>query len=230
MADTLEQVVIRQRRPLRSIFLLLTGMMIGAACLGGWLYFYQTDMEKRLNTLQTQHQQLLTDNQRLQQQNTQLGTALTSYDQQVATQKVTAEKLEQRLAELQDTVIELNQELAFYQNITQGNSSSELQVRELQLRQDEASPGSYHYRLVITQGENIKEPVQGQITLAIIAGEDKRQIAEHDLHVRYVQVVEGRLSLTADMQPEKLAVRLSQDDKTLTSREFDWQLATPLRP
>lgn len=230
MADTLEQVVIKQRRPLRGLFLLLLGIIAGATALGSWLYFYQTEWQKQLSTLQKKHQQVLIDNQRLQQQNTRLSTALTGYDQQVATQKAMSAELEQRLKDLQDQVIDLSQELTFYQNITQGNSSSELQVREFQLRKDGNAPEAYRYRLVITQGKNIKEAIQGQISLAIIAGDDKREIAQHDLNLRYVQVIEGQLSLSADMQPEKLAVRLTDGNTELASREFDWQVNMPLTP
>lgn len=230
MASTMDQLVIKQRRPLRGLFLLLLGIITGAGALGIWLYIHQTEWEKQLSTLQAKHQQVLVDNQRLQQQNTRLSTALTGYDQQVATQKAMSAELEQRLKDLQDQVIDLSQELTFYQNITQGNSSSELQVREFELRKDGNDPDAYRYRLVVTQGKNIKEAIQGQITLAIIAGDDNREIARHDLNLRYVQVVEGQLSLSADMQPEKVAVRLSDGNTELASREFDWQVNMPLTP
>lgn len=230
MASTMDQLVIKQRRPLRGLFLLLLGIITGAVALGSWLYFYQTEWQKQLSTLQAKHQQVLVDNQRLQQQNTRLSTALTGYDQQVATQKAMSAELEQRLKDLQDQVIDLSQELTFYQNITQGNSSSELQVREFELRKEGNDPDAYRYRLVVTQGKNIKEAIQGQITLAIIAGDDNREIARHDLNLRYVQVVEGQLSLSADMQPEKVAVRLSDGNTELASREFDWQVNMPLTP
>ncbi len=230
MASTMDQLVIKQRRPLRGLFLLLLGIITGAGALGSWLYVHQTEWEKQLSTLQSKHQQVLVDNQRLQQQNTRLSTALTGYDQQVATQKAMSAELEQRLKDLQDQVIDLSQELTFYQNITQGNSSSELQVREFELRKEGNDPDAYRYRLVVTQGKNIKEAIQGQITLAIIAGDDNREIARHDLNLRYVQVVEGQLSLSADMQPEKVAVRLSDGNTELASREFDWQVNMPLTP
>lgn len=230
MANTMDQLVIKQRRPLRGLLLLLLGIITGAGALGSWLYVYQTEWEKQLSTLQAKHQQVLVDNQRLQQQNTRLSTALTGYDQQVATQKAMSAELEQRLKDLQDQVIDLSRELTFYQNITQGNSSSELQVREFELRKADNAPDAYRYRLVVTQGKNIKEAIQGQITLAIITGDDKREIAQHDLNLRYVQVVEGQLSLSADVQPEKVAIRLSDGNTELASREFDWQVNMPLTP
>lgn len=230
MANTMEQLVIKQRRPLRGLFLLLLGIITGAVALGSWLYVHQTEWGKQLSTLQAKHQQVLVDNQRLQQQNTRLSTALTGYDQQVATQKAMSAELEQRLKNLQDQVIDLSQELTFYQNITQGNSSSELQVREFELRKEDNAPDAYRYRLVVTQGKNIKEAIQGQITLAIITGDDKREIARHDLNLRHVQVIEGQLSLSADIQPEKVAIRLSDGDTELASREFEWQVNMPLTP
>lgn len=230
MANTMDQLVIKEHRPLRGLLLLLLSIITGAGALGSWLYVHQTEWEKQLSTVQAKHQQVLVDNQRLQQQNTRLSTALTGYDQQVATQKAMSAELEQRLKDLQDQIIDLSRELTFYQNITQGNSSSELQVREFELSKDGNNPDAYRYRLVVTQGKNIKEAIQGQIALAIIAGDDRREIARHDLNLRYVQVVEGQLSLSADMQPEKVAVRLSDGNTELASREFDWQVNMPLTP
>lgn len=222
---SLDNYVIRPHRPFRCFFtIVLVAMLLFA---GQWFWHtqlsaYQTAIEVEKNRLSEQLIDLQTRYKALSESQQSLQQAETMHQSKT-------EQLENRLQHLQQKVFDLNKELLFYQNITQGNISSELQVRELQLRTDSENPLLMRYRLVITQGENISEPITGTIEVSmssIADGEtsDSTLIAEHGLNLRHVQVVEGNFEMMANAAiPDHIDVSLKQGDKTLTSRSFEWR-------
>jgi len=222
---SLDNYVIRPHRPFRCFLtILLVAILLFA---GQWFWHtqlsaHQTALEVEKNRLSEQLIDLQTRYQALSESQHSLQQAETMHQSKT-------EQLENRLQQLQQKVFELNKELLFYQNITQGNISSELQVRELQLRADSENPLLMRYRVVITQGENITEPITGNIEVSLSTegeGEtaESTMIAEHGLNLRHVQVVEGNFELMANAAiPEQIDVSLKQADRTLTSRSFEWR-------
>lgn len=222
----LDNYVIRPHRPFRCFFTIVVVAMLLFA--GQWFWHtqlsaHQTAMEVEKNRLSGQLIDLQTRYQALNESQHSLQQAETMHQSKT-------EQLENRLQHLQQKVFDLNKELLFYQNITQGNISSELQVRELQLRTDSENPLLMRYRLVITQGENISEPITGTIEVSLSTegaeGETSEStlIAEHGLNLRHVQVVEGNFEMMANAAiPDHIDVSLKQADKTLTSRNFEWR-------
>lgn len=215
--------VIRPHRPFRA--LLIVVVLIALVVAGQWfwhthlsahqaaLVLEKTQLQAQLTALETRYQALSESQSSLQQAETMHQSKTT--------------QLENRLQQLQQRAIDLNKELLFYQNITQGNSSSELQVRELQLRADSENPLLMRYRLVITQGENISEPITGTLTVSLIADSEApgemMLAAENGLNLRHVQVAEGTFEIAADTAlPEQVSISLKQADKILTARTFDW--------
>jgi hypothetical protein len=111
-------------------------------------------------------------------------------------------------------VVYLNKELIFYQGITQGNTSSKLQIRELKLSTNNDQPDTTNYRIVVTQGENITKPITGTIQLTLNYDSDKpRLISDHQLNLRHVQIVEGTLKLEDNVIPKSITVALIQNKK-----------------
>jgi predicted nuclease with TOPRIM domain len=222
--------VIHYRRPYRCLFLLVVGIMLTVA--GLWYFSQQWRLQQteKLSALQVQHQQLLAENQRLTERNQQLSSKLNDLHQMQAMQQATDSHLQTELQALQDQVINLNKELLFYQNITQGNATSELQVRELHLRSVAEDPALFHYRIVITQGKKITKAIRGDIQLMLNLKEDQtnspRLLNEHSLKLRHVQVLEGTLRLKENEQPASLLVKLKQGNKTLAERTFEWEVET----
>jgi len=222
--------VIHYRRPYRC--LLLVTLVLVIAMVGAWYWSHQWRLQQteNLTALQGQYEQLLTENQNLVERNQTLMTELQSINQLQAMQQATDSQLQTELEAVQDELIQLNKELLFYQNITQGKVSSELQVRELHLRQNTDDPSSFHYRLVMTQGKKIAKAIRGKValTLQIKNAEQtsSRELNEHALNIRHVQVLEGTLKLTENEQPISIHVVLKQGTKKLAERTFEWD-ATP---
>jgi TolA-binding protein len=224
--SALQPYEIRQRRPFRC---LLWIVMVALLTIAGQWYYHRH--------ISAQQAELLADNKKLSSELTQLQTDFqalsqtrTSQQQLQAMHDATTAQLETRLQQLQQKVIDLNKELLFYQTVTQGTGSSELQIRELQLRTDSNDAVQLRYRLVLTQGENISEPISGEVIVALQVDADKTEnaeiIGEHGLNLRYVQVIEGSFALPATT-PAQLVVTLMQKNKMLTTRTFNWQEITP---
>lgn len=226
--------VIQARRPYRCLLLLLATIVI--LVVAGWFSSkeWRAAQSDKLTSLQNQYEQLVTENQRLTGENQQLSTQLENINQMQALQQATDSQLQTELQSMQEKIIALNKELLFYQNITQGNASSELQVRELHLRPVADDPASFMYRIVLTQGTRITKAIKGDVLITLnLAGDGKAQsrlLDQHDLKIRHVQVLEGTLKLTENERPESLRIMLRQADKTLTERTFKWEVSPSPAP
>lgn len=228
MTSPLDNYVIQPKRPLRFIFWIVFAIVITGLIQWYWFNHDSGDKARLVEQNKQMTEQLASMKTQLMQQ-----TELLQNQQQVkAMHQATAQQLQNRLEQLQKKVIDLDKELLFYQNITQGNSTSELQIRDLQLRPDAENPEHLRYRLVITQGKNITEPITGEILIRLqnIEGEGEKakaielNVTEHPLNLRHVQVIEGIFNLTELPEPEQISVDLRQKDKILISRSFDWQI------
>jgi hypothetical protein len=147
----------------------------------------------------------------------------------LAIEKVTNQQLQLKLDELQEQVHDKTKDIIFYQSITQGNNSSKLQYRDLNLRVDENEPDTIRYRLVITQGKKITRPITGTISMIVNTETNgtkfKHVLDEHELNLRHVQVIEGHIKLESDVLPKTISVDLIQKNKVILSKTFDWKLA-----
>ncbi len=217
---------IRQRRPFRC--LLWMAIIVLLVIAGQWYYHRHISVQQ--SQLRAENRQL---NAELQTKHQALSQIRNSNEQMQAIHQATTTQLESRLQQLQQKVIDLNRELLFYQNVTQGMGSSELQVRELELRFNSSDREQLRYRLVLTQGDNISEPINGEVAVGLQVDADTPDktdiIGKHGLNLRYVQIIEGSFFLPTTT-PAKLVVTLTQKGKMLTTRAFNWQDILPNEP
>ena len=202
-----------------------------------WVYQQQTTGEllDRIINLESKNSELRTHKNALAIQTEELMNDVLTQQQAVAIQKVTNAELLQQLNDLQDNAIELNKELSFYQNITQGNATAKLQVRELIVTADAQQENQFRYRLVISQGRKITRPLSGQLVISVNGQVDQQpktfKLKQHQLKLRHVQVFNGPIKLTKNMMPESIKVTLIQNKKTTLSKTLDWKVTTgPTHP
>jgi len=219
----------KEARGLRYLLPTVLSLIIMAAIV--WLY-YQLPAIDQLQfesaSLKTNNIDLLRQNNELTQQQKLLSDKLQNAEQAAAIQKVTNKELQLRIAALQDEVIELSRELDFYQNVTQGNTSTKLQIRELTLTVDDKQVNRFNYRLVVTQGQKITSPITGLIQLSLTGEtkttEDTIEMSQHQLRLRYLQVLDGQITLADGFTPKTVKVILKQNKKTTLSKVFDWKI------
>jgi uncharacterized protein YoxC len=232
--SSLGKYVIHQPKPYRLAIIIMISVMITATSV--WFLLKEdsislqqnlTFLQKNLNLSRQNTQQLSDDRLDLREQNQKLNDTTSIQLQELSIQQATVDHLQQQLVELQDQVFNLNKELLFYQNITQGATSTELQIRELHLTADAEQSDIIHYRLVITQGKNITKPVKGLVSINIDT--DSTVINEQPLNLRYVQLIEGRLKLAENSLPKSITITIKQAKKSKLSRTFDWQLTSTIK-
>jgi len=220
--SSLAKHVIHQPKPHRTAMLVISVAILTFAV--QW-YFQQTQVLKQQDNIQK-----LTDEiTQLQKHNEQYTFTSDQHYSQLSLEQATTGQLRKELSQLQEQVLTLNKDLLFYQSITQGSASSKLQIRELHLRVDNAQADIIRYRLVISQGKKVNKPITGTINLVLNNdnnGTAEKQILEQQqLNLRHVQVIEGQIKITDDIQPISITVELIQKKKTSLSRTFDWQLS-----
>lgn len=219
------QLVIRERHPWRTSFMIIILVLLTNTA--QWLFIQHQDAQRNIELaeLKLNFKQFSAQNAQLTEDKQRLSSELEETKQRLAMQMVTDKQLQQQLDQLQSKLFDTNKELTFYQDITQGNSTSELQIRDLQISQIGAQ--QYRYRLVLTQGKKTTRAIKGSVKLSVRLSNNKTvALTDQSLNIKHVQVIEGIISLTDTVSPKAIDVRLVSNKKTLSKRSFDWQLET----
>ena len=224
--------IIRQPKPFRCVLIVISAISITMVSM--WLYLNQQSLGQLHSELLAQQQRnnsLSDENQHLEKEARKQARKLETQQHFLDIQKVTDQQLQLQIHELQEQVVNLNKELIFYQNFTQGNSGQKLQFRELHLRADDIQSDIFNYRLVVTQGKDIKKPITGTIKLTLNQRDSDNSepliIGEHQLRLRHVQVLEGKIKLADKVVPDNITVTLKQKNKIALSKTFDWLPSNP---
>lgn len=225
-----------ESKSIRYLLLSLISLVIISSSI--WLYQRPTtgELKSQAASLAKDNTALRKQNNELKQQFAMLAESVQNHEQAFDIQKVTHKELQYRLTTLQDEVIDLDRELSFYQNITQGNTSTKLQIRELTLTADDKHVNRFNYRLVISQGKKINKAITGTIKLQLTGKKNNKKdeiitISEHQLKLRHVQVLNGQITLAEGLQPKAVNITLKQNKKITLSKDFDWEIASsPAQP
>jgi predicted RNase H-like nuclease (RuvC/YqgF family) len=226
--------VISEAKPYR--FLLIIVIAVITTFIAQWFYNQkstqgqlkkQVQLKQSLSVLDTKLQSMFVELASTTKHAQQLEKALLHQKQELEITQATEQALKQQLMEIQSEVLKLNKELRFYQTITQGNSSSKLQVRDFSLRPT-STVQSYDFRLVLTQGRKLKKPLSGEINLTVNYTEASKhaKAVTYKLNLKHVQVVEGQLKLTQDIPPDSVTITLIQGKKVLLTETANWQSST----
>jgi len=218
---SLAKHVIHQPKPHRKVILVIIVVAITYAV--QWFF-----NQEHLAQQQEEIEQLTAEISQLQKHNQQFTVTSEQHYSQLSLEQATTGQLRKELTQLQEQVLTLNKELSFYQSITQGTSSSKLQIRELHLRADAHQADLIRYRLVISQGRKINKPITGTISL-MLNNDNNGTMEQHalesqQLNLRHVQVIEGQIDLADITKPTTLTVDLIQNKKITLSQTFDWKL------
>jgi len=218
---SLAKHVIHQPKPHRKVVLVIIVVAITYAV--QWFF-----NQEHLVQQQEEIEQLTAEISQLQKHNQQFTVTSEQHYSQLSLEQATTGQLRKELTQLQEQVLTLNKELSFYQSITQGTSSSKLQIRELHLRADAHQTDLIRYRLVISQGRKINKPITGTISL-MLNNDNNGTMEQHalesqQLNLRHVQVIEGQIDLAEITKPTTLTVDLIQNKKITLSQTFDWKL------
>lgn len=227
---------------LRSDQRVLLQLAAVAAALAGIAFGFGFWLAAQSGSLAKQRSAQLQDRvTRLESENTALVESVARLE---TNEKVNGEayrQVEQRLAELQDKVIEQQEDLAFYRGLVAGPGRGPLRIRRV-LVLPGATPATYRVRLALSQGEKAEREVRGEVFLRV-DGTRLAQPASLDLAqlaapgrpparlqfaFRYFQDLEAVLALPADFVPSRLVVRVapSTPGSAPTVESYPWSVAS----
>ncbi len=145
-------------------------------------------------------------------------------------------EVDQTLKALQDELLELREEVAFYRGIVgPADISKGLQIQSFMVKRN-GQTNSYHYRLIMTQYGKNARPVQGVAKMTVtgvLAGRqvrfelkeiDSRQRPYMKFRFKYFQELKGDMELPEDFVPLKVILKTIPRGKgaKTTERAFNW--------
>lgn len=141
------------------------------------------------------------------------------------------------ITELQDEILELREELAFYRGIVAPDDHGGLRIQSLKLARG-AEERHWHYRLVLIQSIKVEQRAIGAVGLVVhgVRGGMTAALPLRDLappagllpgySFRYFQDFEGDILLPAGFTPGRIEVELQpRGGGEVVRRSFEWATA-----
>jgi hypothetical protein len=237
MAKKSTQLIIKHHQPFKFWFLLILYSSIAGAA-GWFLYSYaqiqagyqNTELEKELSGLVEHIQKVEKDNAQLREQ-----VAVNERNRQVEKEAYSA--VDSNLKDLQEEILELKEEVAFYRGIVSpAESAPGLNIQSFKV-QKTPQENVYRYKLVLTQIMTKNRVVKGKVDLLLegledgkpkklplkaVSGESKPNTK---LRFKYFQTLEGNLILPKGFVPSRVFVEVLPRGKNLVKLKeaFDWK-------
>jgi hypothetical protein len=148
-------------------------------------------------------------------------------------------QVEKRLGELQGQVLELQEDLNFYQGIVATEELGGVRIQDVRVS-EEADIEGYRIRLVLTQALRSNSKIGGRVDVHVEGEQDGKSVRHSlgDLSVdknlktpmkfgfRYFQDLRADLRLPGGFEPKRVIVKVVPDGKSAKTVEeyFDWDL------
>ncbi len=230
------RVAIEQRRPWRTALgVLVLGAVLGA---GGYtLYLREVEpLRVRAEVLAGKLAAARRERRELTDRAAGLRSRLARAERALQVEREAGAELEQRLGALQEQILGLERQVAFYRDIVGPRPGAAVRVQTFVLWPEDGS--TYRYQVVLTRGRNDGKVVKGAVRLVVAGEQDGRTrrlamdaltsggVAALDFSFRYFQRLEGRLELPAGFVPRVVTVEVVQAGRSRrVARDFDWPVA-----
>ena len=144
-------------------------------------------------------------------------------------------QLEGTVTTLQDEMLELKGELAFYRGIISPSDAAKgLSVQSFNLY-SRGAEGKYNYKLVLTQILNNTKIASGTVAL-VVEGQENGETQKYPLQqlskrnkelrfrFKYFQIIEGELDLPEGFSPSKVSITVKPRTRAhkQLSQSYDW--------
>ncbi|MGE0372466.1 MAG: DUF6776 family protein [Gammaproteobacteria bacterium] len=236
MANKTTHVIVQARHPLlrRALYLLLSVAVLA----GGWILFdygraragfdAQAARAAR-DTLAQRILELEAENKRLSGQNAVV-------EQAREIDRRAYEEVDLNLATLQDELLELKQEAAFYRRLVNASDGAKgLQIESVKLQRDGDAP-MIRYRLVLTHYASPPGMVQGEVRMTLngVRNGSQAELSHQELfggdksalpfRFRHFQELDGSLTLPEGFVPTRLLLRVSPRDgaRPAVEASYSW--------
>lgn len=197
--------------------------VLAALALAWWAYdnglelagFHRGETQNELAKL---HEQVA----KLGIENTQLSSEVAQYERQIQMEQASNQETSRQLKSLSDENVRLQEDLAFFQNITATRGKSgELGVHRLNLERDKI-PGEYHLRMLLVQSGQRAKEFNGSYQLVVtvlkdgqkatyLFPQDASENVQFQLSFKYYRRIEQSIQLPLDAQLEGIQVRIFEE-------------------
>lgn len=226
-------LVVRQHQPWK--ILLLVVVLAGVVTAGGWGLFYYGQstagedfvaLQQEKKALQKKIAHILDENQELREQK-----AVLEHGGNI--EKQAYDQVNTSLKTLQDEILELKEEVAFYRSIVAPKESSKgLRIQSFKLEENGQERG-YRFKLVLTQVIKNNKITRGTVTM-VVEGLQSDKPTELKLSevttarrstlsfkFKYFQNLEGDVQLPDGFIPSRVKLSIASN-RTNIDKTFDW--------
>lgn len=228
--------VIRQHHPVRDLGIAaIVVIAIGASAYAlyvnaaGWA-------QDELSALQEERDELMTTVGALREGNTQLRERVAILERAQQVEGKAYEDVDTYLRSLQDEVLALKEEVAFYRGIVSDGKEKGLKIQTFVVDK-ETNPGAYRFQLVLTQHLKRVQMISGTVKLNVLDDQNKKptslllsdmsgeQANSLSFEFKFFQRIEGRFTLPDGFNPDRLQIQVVSKGKTPASVEksFEWR-------
>jgi len=214
------RLTVRLHMPWYLRWSMLAPFLIGALSLAWWAYgsglevagFHRSEAEQELVQLRERVEVLSAENVTLKSQQVQ-------YERLIQIEQSSNQETARQLKSLSDENISLQEDLAFFQNLTAvRGKEGELGIHRLKLVRD-SLPGEYRLRMLLVQGGQRAREFSGSYQLVATIVEDGQRTtrvfpqdasgnAQFQLAFKYYLRVDKSLQLPPEAQLESVQVRI----------------------
>ena len=227
--------VIRQQHPVRDLIVGVVGVVaIGASAYAlyvsanGWA---QTE----LSALTEQRDELMITVEALREGNSALRERVAILERAQQVEGKAYEDVDTHLGSLQDEVLALKEEVAFYRGIVSAGKEKGLKIQTFVVDK-ETTPGAYRFQLVLTQHLKRVKMISGTVKLKITDEQNSRptnlllsdmsgeRAKSLKFKFKFFQRIEGRFTLPDGFNPDRLQIQVVSKGKKPASVEksFEW--------
>ena len=228
--------IIRQHRPVRD--LVLAG--VAAIAMGASAYALYMNAsawaQEELSVLSEERDELMITVEALREGNTVLRERVAILERAQQVEGKAYEDVDVHLRSLQDEVLALKEEIAFYRGIVSAGKEKGLKIQTFVVDK-ESSSGAYRFQLVLTQHLKRVKMISGTVKLNIVDEENGkptrlllsdmsgRQANSLKFEFKFFQRIEGRFTLPDGFKPDRLQIQVVSKGKKRASVEksFEWQ-------
>jgi cell division protein FtsB len=159
-------------------------------------------------------------------ENAKLNTQVVDDERQIQMERATNQELAKQLKTLNDEKAHLNEDLAFYQDLTQSGSRAEkLSINRLKVERD-TLPGEYHCSMLLVDSGQRVRAFKGRLQLVanvlhngeksvlVFPQENSQDTTSYQLNFKYYQRVERSFQLPPGASLESLQVRVYEHGKS----------------
>jgi hypothetical protein len=228
--------VIRQHHPLRDLTVAAVGVIaIGASAYA--LYMNATGWaQEELSSLQEERGELVTTVEALREGNTALRERVAILERAQQVEGKAYKDVDTYLRDLQDEVLGLKEEVAFYRGIVSDGKEKGLKIQTFVVDK-ETLPGAYRFELVLTQNLKRVQMISGTVKLNVLDDQNRRptslllsdmsgeQANSLGFEFKFFQRIEGRFTLPDGFKPDRLQIQVVSKGKKPASLEksFEWR-------